>query len=156
MRKAKILQATRPLPPFFPSLHPSATSIDIIIALQPSYTSSPIVPSPPPAQTPYPTRRAARHLHLLSAPPGLSLTHTRRRLDARDELKGGVRDTYSAYDSAKDIAQDMVVEEDCADEDVDCVLLSAVDRMSSTHRTETRKKGHVQIPRPKNENRNEA
>ena len=58
-------------------------------------------------------------LHLLGAPAGIGLAHVGRRLNGRDELETAVGQANKADDGAGDDAQDVVVEEDGADEDVD-------------------------------------
>ena len=57
--------------------------------------------------------------HLLGAPASVGLAHVGGRLDGRDELEDDVDDTDQADDRAGDDAQDAVVEQDGADEDVD-------------------------------------
>lgn len=60
-------------------------------------------------------------LHLLGAPAGVRLAHVGRRLDGGDKLEGDVADADDADDGAGDDAEDVVVEQDAADKDVDCV-----------------------------------
>lgn len=62
--------------------------------------------------------------HLLGAPAGVGLAHVGGRLDGGDELEHDVDDADQADDRAGDDAQDVVVEEDGADEDVDWFLVS--------------------------------
>lgn len=59
-------------------------------------------------------------LDLLRSPAGVRLTHVCGGFDGRDELEGDVGNTDNTDDGAGDLAQDVVVEEDGADEDVDC------------------------------------
>ena len=58
--------------------------------------------------------------HLLRAPAGVGLAHVGGRLDGGDELEDDIDDADQADDRAGDDAQDAIVEEDGADEDVDC------------------------------------
>lgn len=58
-------------------------------------------------------------LDLLSTPALVSLAHVGRGLDRRNELESDVADTNEADNAAGNDAEDMVVEEDRADEDVE-------------------------------------
>lgn len=60
------------------------------------------------------------HLHLLSAPTSIRLTHIRRGLDGRHELESRIPDTDETDDGAPDDLPDRAaVEDDGADEDVE-------------------------------------
>ena len=59
-------------------------------------------------------------LDLFRTPAGIGLAHVRGGLDGWDELENDVGDTDDADDGAGNYAQDAVVEQDGADEDVDC------------------------------------
>jgi len=66
------------------------------------------------------TRSEPRHLDLLSTPAsGLGLAHVGRGLDRRNELEGDVGDTNDANDATGDLAEDLVAEDETADEDVE-------------------------------------
>ncbi len=58
-------------------------------------------------------------LDLLGAPALVGLAHVGGGLDGGDELEGDVADADEADDAARDDAQDAVVEQDAADEDVE-------------------------------------
>ena len=79
-------------------------------------------PSSSSSWTRKPTHAAAdASLHLLGAPPGgLSLAHVAGGLDRRDELEDDVAEADDAHDAAGDVADDLLAEEEAAEEDVDC------------------------------------
>lgn len=67
-----------------------------------------------------PTPAADASLHLLGAPPGgLSLAHVAGGLDRGDELEDDVAEADDAHDAAGDVADDLLAEEEAAEEDVD-------------------------------------
>lgn len=68
-----------------------------------------------PVSQPAPSR-----LDLLSTPAGVGLAHVGRGLDRGDELENGVADTDHANDATGDVVEDVVAEEEAAEEDVDC------------------------------------
>lgn len=61
----------------------------------------------------------ASHLDLLGTPALVGLAHVGRRLDGGDELEDKVGNTGDTDDGGGDLTQDVVVEENAADEDVD-------------------------------------
>lgn len=61
----------------------------------------------------------ARRLDLLSAPSLVRLAHVGRRLNRRNELEHDVSDTNDTDNGGSNLAQNGVVEQDTADEDVD-------------------------------------
>lgn len=63
-----------------------------------------------------------RHLFLdlLGAPSAVRLAHICRRFDAGDEFQGCVCDSDEADERAGNDSEHAVVEEDAADENVDC------------------------------------
>lgn len=61
----------------------------------------------------------AGHLDLLGTPALVRLAHVRGGLDRRDELEDQVANTGDADDRGGDVAQNKVMQEDGADEDVD-------------------------------------
>lgn len=60
-----------------------------------------------------------KRLDLLGAPALVRLAHIGGRLDRRNELQHQVSNTSDADDGGGDLAEDVVVEKDAADEDVD-------------------------------------
>jgi hypothetical protein len=115
--------------------------------LQPPRHSFPRqTPSNQPPSAPW-TRNHWRHgrlvkarlpfLDLLSAPPSIRLAHVRRRLNGRDELEGGIGDADDANDGTGNDPENVVVEQDAANEDVDCKMLELRPKKQwygSTHR----------------------
>lgn len=65
-----------------------------------------------------------RCLHLLGSPTSVGFAHVGGWLDLGDELENDVRDADNADDRAGDDAQDVIAEEDGANEDVDCAHVS--------------------------------
>jgi hypothetical protein len=59
-------------------------------------------------------------LNLLSAPTRVGVAHVRWGLDGRDVLEDDVAEADQADDGAGDILEPALVEDDGADEDVDC------------------------------------
>lgn len=60
-------------------------------------------------------------LDLLGTPAsGLGLAHVGRGLDRGNELEGDVGDTDDADNATGNLAEDLVAEDEAADEDVDC------------------------------------
>ena len=86
---------------------------------------------------------------MLCAPSGVRLAHVRRRLNRGNEFESAVCQPNYANNRTDDVAECVVVEEDGTDEDVDCPLLAFFSHCRS-------KSVDLQIPRPRNENRNEA
>lgn len=66
----------------------------------------------------------SRLLHLLGAPAGIGLAHVGRRLNGGHKLEHAVGQTDDADNGASNDAQGVVVEEDGADENVDCAHVS--------------------------------
>lgn len=58
-------------------------------------------------------------LDLLSTPTLVGLAHVGRRLDGGDEFKDNVSDTGESNNAAGDIAKDVAMDQDGADENVD-------------------------------------
>lgn len=72
-----------------------------------------------------PALREQPRLDLLSTPAsGVGLAHVGRGLDRGNELEGDVGDTEDANDATGDLAEDLVAEDEAADEDVDCTSQS--------------------------------
>jgi hypothetical protein len=88
-------------------------------------------------------------LDLLRAPSGISLAHVGRWLNRWDEFEDGVSQSNQANNRTNDVAENVVVEEDGSDEDVDYFMSASFSRYQT-------RGVDLQIPRPRNENRNEA
>lgn len=89
-------------------------------------------------------------LDLLSTPALVRLAHVRRRLDGRDELQGHVSDTGEANQGGGDDAEHVVVQQNGANEDVDCEWVSLTLARRRWDRS------NLQTPRPRKENKKEA
>ncbi len=101
-----------------------------------------------------PCSHGCQLLHLLGAPAGIRLAHVGRGLDGRDKLENDIGNTDEADDGAGNDPEDGSVEEDAANKDVDCAgTVSAHHSTTGDGATASR---NIQIPRPMNENMNEA
>lgn len=95
------------------------------LPISPSHLTPPPLSSPLPRPDVFtvlplsPTSRGV--LRLLGSPSLVGLPHIRRRLDGGDELEDDVNDAHQGDDGADNGGQGPDVEEDRADEDVDCV-----------------------------------
>lgn len=92
-----------------------------VLCIQPTEQFAPSILQE--ARAGFDTMQARRlcHLDLLGAPAGVGLPHVGGGLDGRDELEGRVGDADEADDgAADDLPHRAGVEDDDADEDVDC------------------------------------
>src|SRR5690349_25140019 len=95
-----------------------------------------------------PSVYACNGLHLLCTPSCIRLTHVGRWLNRRDEFQDGISYPNNANDGAKDIAEDMVVEEDGANKDINCRALAPCFWQMHAINSQT--------PLPRKENRKDA
>lgn len=93
-----------------------------------------------------------KRLDLLSTPTLVRLAHVGGRLDGGDELQHHVGNTSDADDRGGDLAEDVAVQNDAANEDIDW---RGKNQLATTAGIGF-DSNNLQTPRPRKENRKEA